>query len=38
MWKLCRLISEKTELSDVEVYQDAIINAGCNNWFDGQVP
>ena len=24
-------------MSDVEVYQDAILNAGCNNWFDGEV-
>lgn len=39
MWKLCRLISEHPQvgLSDVEVYQDAVINAGCNNWFDGEV-
>lgn len=37
MWKLCRLISEKTGVSDLEVYQDAVVNANCNNWFDGQV-
>lgn len=40
MWKLCRLISEHpdVEASDMEVYQDAILNAGCNNWFDGSIP
>ncbi len=39
MWKLCRLISEhpQVKMSDVEVYQDAVLNAGCNNWFDGEV-
>ena len=40
MWKLCRLISEhpQVKMSDVDVYRDAILNAGCNNWFDGQLP
>ena len=39
MWALCRRISEHPDvpLSDVEVYQDAVLNAGCNNWFDGEV-
>lgn len=39
MWKLCRLISEHpaVKLSDIEVYQDAVLNAGCNNWFDGEI-
>lgn len=39
MWKLCRLISEHPDvpLSDVEVYQEAVLNAGCNNWFDGEI-
>lgn len=39
MWALCRQISEHPDvkMSDVEVYQDAVLNAGCNNWFDGEV-
>lgn len=39
MWQLCRLIAEHPEVrsSDIDVYKDAVINAGCNNWFDGEV-
>lgn len=39
MWALRRQISEHpdVELSDIEVYQEAIVSAGCNNWFDGAV-